>query len=151
MEVSMVNQEKVRLMTQAECYRQREKRRALAVNRYSKGAYVSMQVVKSMIIATLGVVILLLVWALFEGEDLLTVNDFQIWIDLGIRFAWIYGLILVITALVSWRTYARIFIRSRSSVKKYYNILRKINYCNEKDKRRLTGQIPPVRKEGDSI
>ena len=144
----MVNQEKVRLMARAESYRQREKRGALLVNRYNKGAYVSMQVVKSMIIATLGVFVLLLVWALYEGEDLLGVNDFQILIDLAIRFAWIYGLVLVITALVSWRTYARIFVRSRSSVKRYYNILRKINYCNEKDKRRLTGQIPPVRKDG---
>ena len=150
MEVSMVNQEKVRLMTQAESYRQREKRGALLVNRYNKGAYVSLQVVKSMIIATLGVVVLLLIWALFEGEDLLTVNDFQILIDLGIRFAWMYALILLITALVSWRTYTRIFVRSRSSVKKYYNILRKINFCNEKDKRRLTGRIPAVRKEGES-
>ena len=146
----MVNQEKVRLMVPAEWYRQREKRGALSVNRYSKGAYVSMQIVKSMIIATLGVLVVLLVWALHTGEQLLAVSDFSVLIDLGVQIAVIYGVILVITAVIAWRTYLRRYTKARSSVKKYYTLLRKINYWNDKDKRRLTGQIPPVRKEGDS-
>lgn len=146
----MVNQEKVRLMAQAEWYRQREQRGALSVNRYSKRAYVSMQIVKSMIIATLGVLVVLLVWALHKGEQLLAVSDFSVLVDLGVHIAAIYGAILVMTVVVAWRTYSRKYTRSRSSVKKYYNILRKINYWNEKDKRRLTGQIPPVRKVGEA-
>ncbi|MBQ8814157.1 MAG: hypothetical protein IJZ85_06670 [Lachnospiraceae bacterium] len=146
----MVNQEKVRLMAQAEWYRQREKRGALLVNRYSKGAYVSMQIVKSMIIATLGVLVVLLVWALHTGEQLLAVSDFSVLIDLGMRIAVIYGAILVMAVVIAWRTYSRRYTRSRSSVKKYYNLLRRINYWNEKDKRRLTGQIPQVRREGEA-
>ena len=144
----MVNQEKVRLMTRAEWYRQEEERGALRVNRYSKGAYVSMQIVKSLIVATVGMAVVVIMWAIYEGEKLLGVNDFSVLVDLAAQIGVMYGAVLVITALISWRTYSRIYTKARSSVKRYYTILRKINHCNEQERRRLTGQLPPLRKEG---
>lgn len=145
----MVNQEKVRLMTRAEWYRQQEERGALRVNQYNKGAYVSMQIVKALIIATAGVAVAVLIWVFYEGENLLAFNDFEVILDIAVQIAVMYGAVLVITALVSWKTYTRIYTKARSSVKRYYTLLRRINSCNEKEKRRLTGQLPPVRKEGD--
>ena len=145
----MVNQEKVRLMTRAEWYRQQEERGALRVNQYNKGAYVSMQIVKALIIATAGVAVAVLIWVFYEGENLLAFNDFEVSLDIAVQIAVMYGAVLVITALVSWKTYTRIYTKARSSVKRYYTLLRRINSCNEKEKRRLTGQLPPVRKEGD--
>ena len=145
----MVNQEKVRLMTRAEWYRQREERGALRVNRYNKGAYVSMQIVKSLIIATLGMLVTVLIWVFHEGERLLAFNDFEVIADIASGIAVMYGAVLVITALVAWKTYSRIFMKARISVKRYDTLLRKINSCNEREQRRLTGQLPPVRKEGE--
>ena len=145
----MANQEKVRLMTRAEWYRQQEERGALRVNQYNNGAYVSMQIVKALIIATAGVAVAVLIWVFYEGENLLAFNDFEVILDIAVQIAVMYGAVLVITALVSWKTYTRIYTKARSSVKRYYTLLRRINSCNEKEKRRLTGQLPPVRKEGD--
>ena len=145
----MINQEKVRLMTRAEWYRQQEERGALRVNQYNKSAYVSMQVVKALLIVTAAVLIAVVLWICYEGESLVAFNDVDALLKIGSQMAVMYAAVLVITALVSWKTYSRIYTKSRSSVKKYYTILRKINSCNEKEKRRLTGQLPPVRKEGD--
>lgn len=145
----MINQEKVRLMARAEWYRQQEERGALRVNQYNKSAYVSMQVVKALLIVTAAVLVAVVLWVCYEGESLVAFNDVDALLKIGSQMAVMYAAVLVITALVSWKTYSRIYTKSRSSVKKYYTILRKINSCNEKEKRRLTGQLPPVRKEGN--
>lgn len=145
----MINQEKVRLMTRAEWYRQQEERGALRVNQYNKSAYVSMQVVKALLIVTAAVLVAVLLWVCYEGESLVAFSDVDALLKIGSQMAVMYAAVLVITALVSWKTYSRIYTKARSSVKKYYTILRKINSCNENEKRRLTGQLPPVRKEGD--
>ncbi len=145
----MVNQDKVRLMTRAEWYRQREKRKALTINRYSKRAYVSMQVVKSMIICTVGMLVAVLIWGVFEGEQLLGINDLEVFADIAVRFAGFYAGALIVSAVMAWRTYTRIYTREHGSVKKYYNFLRKINYYNEKEKRKLAGPDRPIGKEGE--
>lgn len=145
----MVNQDKVRLMTRAEWYRQREKRKALTINRYSKRAYVSMQVVKAMIICTVGMLVAVLIWIITEGEQLLGINDLEVFADIAMRFAGFYAGALIVSAVISWRTYTRIYTKARGSVKKYYNFLRKINYYNEKEKRKLTGPLRSIKKEGE--
>lgn len=145
----MVNQEKVRLMTRAECYRQREKRGALRINRYNKGAYVSQQVVKALIICTAGVVVGALMWIFYVSEELLGSNDLGLVGDVLKQIALLYGAALVTGALIAWRRYSHIFMKARGSVKRYYNMLRRVNHCNEKAKRGLTGELPSVRKEGE--
>lgn len=145
----MINQEKVRLMTRTEWYRQREERHALWVNRYGRGAYVSLQIVKALIICTLGTVVGALIWVFCQSEELLGSNDIDLVLETVRQIAVVYGAVMAVTALVSWRRYSRIYTRSRVSVKRYYNMLRSINRCNEKEKRRLTGKLPSVGKEGE--
>lgn len=143
----MVNQEKVRLMARAEWYRQRERRRALNVNRYSKGAYVSTQIVKSLIFCTVGAGVCVIMWAIYHADELLTIYDFNRLLAIGRQVLIMYAAALVIAAAVSWRSYLRKYTKARSSVKKYYTLLRKINHFNEKDRRRLTAPDQPVKKE----
>lgn len=145
----MVNQGKVRHMARAEWYRQRERRRALTVNRYSKNAYVSLQVIKALIIATVGTVIGAALWILYRSEELLGSNDIGLVLDVVKQIAVVYGIVLVAAFVAARWRYSRIYTRSRASVKRYYNMLRTLHRYNEREKRRLTGELPPVRKEGE--
>jgi hypothetical protein len=136
----MVNQEKVRLMAQAESYRRREKRRALKINQYSKGTYVSLQVVKSLIFCTVGAAVLAIMGGIYHGENLLAEYDMSQLTVLLRNIAAMYAAALCIAGVISCRSYSRRYSKARSSAKRYYLILRKINHYNEKERRRLAGQ-----------
>ncbi len=126
MEDSMVNQDKVRLITKAECYRQREKRGALWTNRYSRFAYVSQKVIKSWIFCTVGTLLLVVLWAVYNSEWLLSIYDMEELSEVALRVLTVYVGVMLITGLISWRTYRRRYKQARTSVKKYYVMLRKL-------------------------
>lgn len=138
----MVNQKKVRLMAKAEQYRQREKRGALWINRYSRGTYVLQHIVKSLIFCTVGMLIVVMMWAIYHSEWLLSIYDMDVIVVLGKRALTGYAAALVVTAVVSWRTYRHRYKQARSSVKRYYVMLRKLDDYYEKSRRRLTGKLP---------
>ena len=122
----MVNQDKIRLITKVECYRQREKRDALWTNRYSRFAYVSQKVVKSWIFCTVGTLLLVVLWAVCNSEWLLSIYDVDELSEVALRVLMIYVGAAVVSGAISWRTYRRRYKQARTSVKKYYVMLRKL-------------------------
>ena len=122
----MVNQDKIRLITKVECYRQCEKRDALWTNRYSRLAYVSQKVVKSWIFCTIGTVLLVFLWAVCNAEWLLAIYDIDKLSEVALRILMVYVGALIVTGAISWRTYRRRYKQARTSVKKYYVMLRKL-------------------------
>lgn len=143
----MVNQDKVRLITKVECYRQREKRGALWTNRFSRWAYVSQKVVKSWIFCTVGTLVAVLLWAVYNSEWLLVIYEVDELVRLATKILAIYGITVLITGVISWRTYVRTYKRARSSVKTYYVRLRKLHDYYEKTRKKLEGQKDPTGEE----
>lgn len=144
----MVNQKKVRLMARTEQYRRREKRGALWINRYSRGTYVLEHIVKSLIFCTVGTLCAVMMWAIYHSDELLSIYDMDIMVALGEKALAGYGIALAVTAVVSWRTYRRRYKQARSSVKRYYVMLRKLDDFYEKSRKRLTGKLP-LGKDGE--
>ena len=137
-------------MTRAEMYRQKEKREALWINRYSRGTYVIWHMVKSFVFCTLGTLCVVAIWAMYRSEWLLSIYDMDIFVILGKRILMGYVAALAVVEGISWLTYRRRHRRARASVKDYYVMLRKLDSYYEKSRQRLTETLP-LRKEGGQI
>ncbi len=145
----MVNQDKVRLITKVECYRQREKRGALWTNRFSRFAYVSQKVIKSWIFCTVGTLLAVALWTVYHSEWLLSIYDMDELVGLAKEILTIYVIVALIMGVISWRTYTRNYKRARGSVKRYYVMLRKLHDYYEKTKKKPAAQSETGRKEGE--
>ncbi|MBQ6876553.1 MAG: hypothetical protein IJN46_10045 [Lachnospiraceae bacterium] len=145
----MVNQDKVRLITKVECYRQSEKRDALWTNRYSRFAYVSQKVIKSWIFCTAGTLLMVVLWAVCNSEWLLSIYDMDELTEVARNVLVVYVSAMVITGVISWRTYRRRYKQARISVKKYYVMLRKLYDYYQKTGKNLVGDDTLDRKEGE--
>lgn len=145
----MVNQDKVRLITKVECYRQCEKRDALWTNRYSRFAYVSQKVIKSWIFCTIGTLLMVVLWAVCNSEWLLSIYDMDELTEVAWRVLIVYVSAMLITGAISWRTYRRRYKQARISVKKYYVMLRKLYDYYQKTGKHLVRDDASDRKEGE--
>ena len=145
----MVNQDKVRLITKVECYRQREKRDALWTNRYSRFAYVSQKVIKSWIFCTVGTLLLVVLWAVYNSEWLLSIYDMDELSEVARRVLMVYVSAMLITGAISWRTYRRRYKQARTSVKRYYVMLRKLYDYYQKTEKKSMRDGTSGRKEGE--
>ncbi len=145
----MVNQDKVRLITKVECYRQREKRGALWTNRFTRWSYVSQKMVKSWILCTVATLIVVLLWAICNFDWLLSIYDVDKLVDLGTQIIGGYLVAALIMVSIAGWTYTRRYKKARSSVKRYYVRLRRLNDYYEKSRKKLVGQKAPARKDGE--
>lgn len=145
----MVNQDKVRLITKVECYRQREKRGALWTNRFSRFAYVSQKVIKSWIFCTIGTLLVVGMWAVYHSEWLLSIYDIDELSGLAVKALMIYVIAVLVTGIIAWGTYTRKYKRARSSVKRYYVMLRKLHDYYEKTKKKPAAESASDRGEGE--
>ena len=145
----MVNQDKVRLITKVECYRQCEKRDALWTNRYSRFSYVSQKVIKSWIFCTVGTLLMVVLWAVYHSEWLLSIYDIDVLFDVAQRVLIVYVGAMLITGAISFRTYRRRYKQARVSVKNYYVMLRKLYDYYQKTGKNSVWDDAPERKEGE--
>ena len=77
----MLNEERVRLMTRMACYEAKEGRKNVAIGNYFRGDYIGLQVIKSVISATIAYILIFAMFILYDFEVFmeglhLTRNDF---------------------------------------------------------------------------
>lgn len=129
----MLNEERIILMTKMACYEEDEGKKNVAIGNYFRGDYISLQVLKSVISATIafGAVFALFIFYDFEvfmqdiyKMDLISfAKNVMIW----------YGVTIAVYGVISYLIYSFRYSRVRKSLKKYYNNLKKLNslYNNE--------------------
>ena len=66
----MLNEERIRLMTRMACYEAGEGRKNVAIGNYFRGDYIGLQVIKSVISATIAYVILFAMFIFYDFEVL---------------------------------------------------------------------------------
>ena len=77
----MLNEERVRLMTRMACYEAKEGRKNVAIGNFFRGDYIGLQVIKSVISATIAYILIFAMFILYDFEVFmeglhLTRNDF---------------------------------------------------------------------------
>lgn len=122
----MLNEERVKLMTRMASYESGEGRKNMDIGKYFRGDYISIQVLKSVISATISFVICFGLYLLYDFENFME-NIYQM--DL-MQFAKdvliLYIVITVGYAMITYFIFSIRYKQARKSLKKYYNNLRKL-------------------------
>lgn len=123
----MLNEERVILMTKMEAYAQNEGKKNMRIGKYFRGDYISLQILKSVISATIAYVICFALYIMYDLENFLQ-DIYKMDIVAFIRNALLYyGITVVAYGIISYLVYAYRYARARKSLKDYYNHLKKLN------------------------
>lgn len=132
----MLNEERIKLMSKMACYEENEGRKNMAVGSYFRGDYIALQVIKSLINATVAFLILFALFIMYDFEVFM--NDFYK-MDLfafGKSVITAYLIFAAVYGVISYVVYTCRYIRARKSLKVYYNNLKKLAYLYDKENKR---------------
>ena len=123
----MINEEKVRLMTKMASYEAGEGKKYLAICRYFRSDYISLQILKALISGTLTFCIIVGLAVLYDFDtllkDLYKIDLLQTGKDIVVVYLISVGLYVVIVYFVALYRYNR----ARQSLRTYYGNLRKLS------------------------
>ena len=122
----MLNEERIRLMAQMAAYEEHEGKKDIAVSGYFRGDYISFQLLKSAVYATVGFALAVAMYILYDLETFL--EDFYK-MDIVAFFKDIlskYVLVMAIYLVISYFVYAFRFSRAKRHTKKYQMQLRQL-------------------------
>lgn len=133
----MLNEERIRLMTKMACYEAEEGRKNVAIGNYFRGDYIGLQVIKSIIGATIAYVIIFAMFILYDFENFMA-NIYKMDLLGFAKSVILYYLIFTATyALISYGVYTYRYIKARKSLKLYYNNLKKLAYMYDRETKKL--------------
>ncbi len=123
----MLNEERIILMTRMESYAENDGKKNMQIGNYFRSDYISVQIIKSVVSATIAFVIGFGLYVLYHLETFLQ-DIYKM--DL-IAFAknvliW-YGVAVVVYGVISYLVYSYRYSKARKSLKQYYNHLKKLN------------------------
>ena len=133
MEICLINEEKIALMTKLALYEEKEGKKALPMGKYYKEDYVSLHMVNTVIIATFSYLLILAVIVFSHLEDMMAnIANMDI-IKLGKDVVIGYVVMLVAYIIISYVVYTIKFKRVRKSLNEYNGNLKKLYNMYSKD------------------
>lgn len=124
----MLNEEKIRLMTKAASYEAGEGKKALAMNKYFRGDYISINLLASWISFTIAFCICVGAWAFYHMEDLMeNINTMDL-PEMGKQLVFLYLGLLAVYQLIHYVIYHIRYQKNRKSLAAYNQILKQISH-----------------------
>ncbi|MBR4832579.1 MAG: hypothetical protein IKZ97_08180 [Butyrivibrio sp.] len=131
----MLNEEKVILMTRMAAFINREGKKNDAINSYFKSDYIGLNVIKSVISATIVFLIFVGTYVLYDFEKVLgDLYNTDNLLTIGRRLLIYYLLLVGVYSFVSYVVYSYRYSKMRKSMKGYYGDLKRLARMYEKDK-----------------
>jgi len=124
----MLNEEKIRLMTKAASYEAGEGKKALAMNKYFRGDYISINLIGSWISFTIAFAVCVGVCAFYHMEDLMEKINTMDLPGLGKHFVFLYLGLLAVYQLIHYVIYHIRYQKNRRSLAAYNQILKQISH-----------------------
>ena len=127
----MLNEDRIELMTKMAAYENRQGKKDMPINSYFRGDYISFQVLKSALYATVGFALAVAMYILYDIEGFLT--DFykmdipEFVKGLGVK----YAIVLAVYLLISYFVYAFRFTSAKKHIKKYVAQLKELEEMYE--------------------
>lgn len=123
----MLNNDKIRLMTKLAVYESKIGKEDIKLSKYYKTDYVRYQVIKSIICATMGFGLILLLIMLYQSEFLIK-NAIKLdYKTIGLYVLGFYIIIIAIYGLASIVIYSRKYDKSRKKLGRYYKLLKRLD------------------------
>lgn len=128
----MINEDKVILMTKLASYEANEGKKYLAIGRYFRSDYISLQLLKALLSGTLAFCILAGLSVLYDIEAFMknfyqTADMIELIKEMGIVYLISVGVYMLIAYVIAVYRYNR----SRQSLKTYYGNLKKLSKLYE--------------------
>lgn len=123
----MLNEERIKLMTRMASYEAGEGKKNMNIGKYFRGDYISMQVLKSVISATIAFAICFALYLFYDFERFMQDIYKMDLLQFAKKLLLIYVVAVVGYGVVSYVIYSSRYKKTRKSLKKYYNNLRKLS------------------------
>lgn len=124
----MLNQDKIKLMTKAASFEAGEGKKALAMNRYFRGDYISLQLIGAWISYTVAFVLCVGLWAFYHMEELMNhINKMDL-PAMGRHVALLYLALLALYLVINYIVCHYRYLENRKSLVAYYQILKRISH-----------------------
>jgi uncharacterized membrane protein YesL len=123
----MLNNEKIRLMTKLAVYESKEGKEDISLSKYYKTDYVRYQVIKSILSATFGYALILVLIVLYKSEYIIknaVVLDYK---TIGIYVLGFYIMIAAVYGLASIVGYSMKYDASRKKLGRYFKLLKRLS------------------------
>ena len=122
----MLNEERIKLMTRMAAYEEKEGRHNMSIGNYFRSDYISLQLLKSVISATIAFVIVLCIFTFYDFEVVMK-EMYQVdLLETGKQLLLAYVIFTGIYTLISYCVYSYRYNRAKKSLKKYYVHLHKL-------------------------
>ena len=132
----MLNEERIKLMTKMAAYEADEGKKNVAIGNYFRGDYIGLQVIKSIISATIAFVIVFGLFVFYDFEVFMSDIYKMDLLGFGRTVITAYLIFVAVYALISYMIYTYRYAKARKSLKMYYNNLKKLAYIYDKEGRR---------------
>ena len=132
----MLNEERIKLMTKMAAYEADEGKKNVAIGNYFRGDYIGLQVIKSIISATIAFVIVFGLFVFYVFEVFMSDIYKMDLLGFGRTVITAYLIFVAVYALISYMIYTYRYAKARKSLKMYYNNLKKLAYLYDKEGRR---------------
>lgn len=123
----MLNEERIKLMTRMASYETGEGKKNMNIGKYFRGDYISMQVLKSVISATIAFAICFALYLFYDFERFMQDIYKMDLLQFAKKLLLIYVAAVAGYGVLSYVIYSRRYKKTRKSLKKYYNNLRKLS------------------------
>mgnify|MGYP004540508455 FL=1 len=132
----MLNEERIKLMTKMAAYEANEGKKNVAIGNYFRGDYIGLQVIKSIISATIAFLIVFGLFIFYDFEVFMSDIYKMDLLGFGKTVVIVYLIFVAVYALISYMIYTYRYTKARKSLKMYYNNLKKLAYLYDKEGRR---------------
>ena len=131
----MLNEERIKLMTKMACYEENEGKKNVAIGNYFRGDYIALQVIKSIVSATVAFVIIFAMFIFYDFEVFMADIYKMDLLQFGKTVIIAYLIFTAVYAGISYGVYTYRYTKARRSLKIYYNNLKKLAYLDDREKK----------------
>ncbi len=122
----MLNEEKVILMTRLASYEKREAKNNMAVGKYFRSDFISLHLLKAVIVATICYFIGFGLYLLYYIEELMAKIYEMDFIEFAKNAISIYVIFVVVYCCLSYVIFTWRFAKARKGIRRYYHNLKKL-------------------------
>lgn len=136
----MLNEEKVKIMTELAMYEKGEGKKYLPVSRYYRSDYIGLALIKNFFLVTIGYALILAGLAAYFAEYLMNNIHKMNLVNLGIYVILGYVALLVFYSCLTYVQYSVRYHRAKKSVKNYYIGLTKLEKMYDREEKKTAGR-----------
>ncbi len=123
----MLNEERVILMTKLASYEEQEGKKNLVIGNYFRSDYISLQLIKSIVCATIAFGLMFGLYVLYDVENFMQEIYKMDLIQFARNVLILYVIFVAVYGIVSYLVSSYKYSKAKKSLKCYYNNLKKLS------------------------